>query len=70
MTESEAIALAQEWQHIAERCTREIVRMRKMIAEAPVVQVDAGDVIERLLDLGYYKGKPLALLPLDDEAKS
>jgi len=37
MTESEAIALAQEWQHIAERCTREIVRMRKMIAEAPVV---------------------------------
>ena len=37
MTKSESIALAQEWQHIAERCTREIVRMRKMIAEAPVV---------------------------------
>jgi len=54
----------------AEKAESERDALKARIAEAPVVQVDAGDVIERLLDLGYYKGKPLALLPLDDETKS
>ena len=49
----------------AEKAESERDALKARIAEAPVVQVDAGDVIERLLDLGYYKGKPLALLPLD-----